>query len=46
VAHHAVGRIDVEVLADLANRWAVTPGVDFVADEIEDLALAGSELIE
>ena len=39
VAHHAVGRADAEVLADLADRRPVTAVADLVAKEFVDRLL-------
>ena len=46
VAHDAVGRLDVERLADLAHRGAVATVFNLVANELVDLALTFGELAE
>ena len=44
MAHHPVGRVDLEVLADLTDRRAVAAAAHLVANEFVDLALPGGEL--
>ena len=46
VAHHPVGRFDVEPLADLTDCRAVSPRFDFLADELVDFLLAIGQLGE
>ncbi len=44
MAHHAVGRADAKVIADLADRRPVTAVGDLIANKIEDFALAGGKV--
>ena len=46
VAHHPVGALDLELVADLADRRAVAPPLDLAADELVDLALARGQGFE
>src|SRR4051794_16323859 len=46
VAHHAVWRADPEILANLANGWAVATAIDFFLYEIENFALTRCKLGE
>src|SRR5262249_53593245 len=40
------GRLDVELLADLAHRGPITPALDLGANELVDLLLSFGELTE
>ena len=46
MAHHAVGRLDVERLADLAHGRPVAARLDLLADELVNLSLALRQLAE
>src|SRR5439155_17660407 len=46
VAHHAVGALDLELEADLANRRPVTPPLDLAANEAVNLALSRRQHVE
>src|SRR5262249_54199468 len=46
MAHHTVGRLDVESLPNLPDRGTVSPAFDLAADEVVDLPLARRQLTE
>src|SRR5206468_3560119 len=46
VAHHPIGRRDVELESDLAHRRAVAAIFDFVPNELVNLSLAIGQLTE
>ena len=46
VAHHAIRRADLKMLANFAYGRAVAAGLNSVLDELKDGSLAGGQLIE
>jgi hypothetical protein len=45
MAHDSVGRADLEIVADLADRRPVAAAADFLADKVVDLALTLGKLV-
>ena len=45
MAHDAVGRADLKMLADFADRRAIAAGLHSFLDELKDGRLPGGELI-